>query len=54
MNNFMATGGSNMGPPEGSRSTPLNLVDLDVLISYLKSLKSPITPPTESRIFISQ
>jgi len=53
-NNFMATGGSNMGPPEGSRSTQLSIVDLDALINYLKTLRSPITPPAENRIFISQ
>ncbi|MDO8502106.1 MAG: 5'-nucleotidase C-terminal domain-containing protein [Gemmatimonadaceae bacterium] len=53
-NNFMATGGSNMGPPEGSRATPLNVVDLDALMDYLGKLKSPIAPPTESRIFITQ
>jgi 2',3'-cyclic-nucleotide 2'-phosphodiesterase/3'-nucleotidase/5'-nucleotidase len=53
-NNFMATGGSNMGPPAGSRLTPLNVVDLDALINYLKTLRSPITPPAENRIFIAQ
>jgi 2',3'-cyclic-nucleotide 2'-phosphodiesterase / 3'-nucleotidase / 5'-nucleotidase len=53
-NNFMATGGSNMGPPAGSRITPLNIVDLDALINYIKTLRAPITPPTENRIFISQ
>jgi 2',3'-cyclic-nucleotide 2'-phosphodiesterase (5'-nucleotidase family) len=53
-NNFMATGGSNMGPPAGSRLTPLNVVDLDALINYIKTLRSPITPPTENRIFIAQ
>jgi 2',3'-cyclic-nucleotide 2'-phosphodiesterase (5'-nucleotidase family) len=54
MNNFMATGGSNMGPPEGSRATPLNIIDLDALIDYLRALKAPITPPAESRFFIVQ
>jgi 2',3'-cyclic-nucleotide 2'-phosphodiesterase (5'-nucleotidase family) len=54
MNNFMATGGSNMGPPEGSSATPLNIVDLDALIDYLRMLKSPIVAPTDSRIFIAQ
>ena len=53
-NNFMATGGSNMGPPAGSRSTPLNIVDLDALVDYLKTLRSPIAVPTENRIFIAQ
>lgn len=54
MNNFMATGGSNLGPPEGTRSTPLNIVDLDATIEYLRSLKSPVEPPSEARIVISQ
>lgn len=54
MNNFMATGGSGLGPPEGARSTPLNIVDLDATIDYLKTLKSPIQPPGEARIVISQ
>ncbi|MEO5903536.1 MAG: 5'-nucleotidase C-terminal domain-containing protein [Gemmatimonadaceae bacterium] len=53
-NNFMATGGSNMGPPEGTRITPLSIVDLDALITHLKTLRSPITPPADNRIFIAQ
>ena len=53
-NNFMATGGSNMGPPAGSRLTPLNINDLDALTGYLRTLRSPITPPSENRIFIAQ
>ena len=53
MNNFMATGGSNLGPPEGAVSTPLNIVDLTAMIDYLKTLKAPVEPPTEARIVIS-
>lgn len=53
MNNFMATGGSNLGPPEGSVSTPLNIVDLTAMIDYLKTLKAPVEPPSEARIVIS-
>ncbi len=53
-NNFMATGGSNMGPPTGSHLTPLNVVDLDAVINYIKTLRSPLTPPSENRIFIAQ
>ncbi len=53
-NNFMATGGSNMGPPEGSKLKPLGITDLDALIGYLKTLRMPITPPSENRIFIAQ
>jgi 2',3'-cyclic-nucleotide 2'-phosphodiesterase (5'-nucleotidase family) len=54
MNNFMATGGSGLGPPEGSRLEPLSIVDLDALVDYMKKLKSPINAPTEPRIFITQ
>jgi 2',3'-cyclic-nucleotide 2'-phosphodiesterase (5'-nucleotidase family) len=54
MNNFMATGGSNMGPPRGSRSTPLDIVDLDALVDYMRTLPSPIRPPTQPRIFIRE
>ncbi len=54
MNNFIATGGSNLGPPAASHATPLSLDDLDVLIRYLQHLKSPIVAPSESRIFITQ
>jgi 5'-nucleotidase len=54
MNNFMATGGSGLGPPEGSRLEPLSIVDLDALVDYMKKLKSPINAPTEPRIFIAQ
>ncbi|HET9775357.1 MAG TPA: 5'-nucleotidase C-terminal domain-containing protein, partial [Gemmatimonadaceae bacterium] len=51
VNDFLATGGE--GYNAGGRSTsakPLNIVDLDALIAYLKSLPSPITAPTEVRI----
>ena len=51
VNDFLATGGE--GYNAGGRataSTPLNIVDLDALIDYLKSLPSPITAPTELRI----
>jgi len=54
VNDFMATGGEGMGPPEGARSTPLGIADLDALVSYLKSLPSPIRAPAEARIFIAQ
>lgn len=51
VNDFLATGGE--GYNAGGRAasaTPLNIVDLDALIAYLKSLPSPITAPTEVRI----
>lgn len=51
VNDFLATGGE--GYDAGKRATAsrsLNIVDLDALIDYLKSLPSPITAPTEVRI----
>jgi len=51
VNDFIATGGE--GYNAGGRATaskPLNIVDLDALIDYLKSLPSPITAPTEVRV----
>jgi 2',3'-cyclic-nucleotide 2'-phosphodiesterase (5'-nucleotidase family) len=51
VNDFIATGGE--GYNAGGRATaskPLNVVDLDALIDYLKALPSPITAPTEVRI----
>jgi 2',3'-cyclic-nucleotide 2'-phosphodiesterase (5'-nucleotidase family) len=51
VNDFLATGGE--GYNAGARATaskPLNIVDLDALIDYLKSLPVPITAPTEVRV----
>lgn len=51
VNDFLATGGE--GYNAGGRATaskPTNVVDLDALIDYLKSLPSPIVAPTEVRI----
>jgi 2',3'-cyclic-nucleotide 2'-phosphodiesterase (5'-nucleotidase family) len=51
VNDFLATGGE--GYDAGKRATsmrPLNIVDLDALIDYLRSLPQPITAPTEVRI----
>jgi 5'-nucleotidase len=51
VNDFLATGGE--GYNAGGRATasrPLNIVDLDALIDYIKSLPSQITAPTEVRI----
>lgn len=54
MNEFMATGGEGLNLPEGARSTPLDIDDLDALIAYLQKMRQPITVPAESRIFITQ
>ncbi|HEX6626401.1 MAG TPA: 5'-nucleotidase C-terminal domain-containing protein, partial [Gemmatimonadaceae bacterium] len=51
VNDFLATGGE--GYDAGKRATAmksLNIVDLDALIDYLRSLPSPTTAPTEVRI----
>lgn len=54
VSNFMATGGVNMAPPKGARLTPLDIVDLDALIDYIRTLPSPLVAPAESRIMIMQ
>ena len=51
LNDFLATGGE--GYNAGGRATasrPLNIVDLDALIDYLRTLPSPVTAPAEVRI----
>ena len=51
VNDFLATGGE--GYNAGGRATAaraLNIVDLDALIDYLRSLPSPISAPAEVRI----
>ena len=51
VNDFLATGGE--GYNAGGRATaskPLNIVDLDALIDYLRMLPAPIAAPTEVRI----
>src|ERR1700737_1267687 len=54
MNDFLATGGE--GYRAGARanaSRPLNIVDLDALIDYLRKLPAPIRAPAEIRIAAS-
>jgi 5'-nucleotidase len=51
MNDFLATGGEGYNAAgRATVSKPLDIVDLDALIDYLKSLPAPITAPTEVRI----
>jgi 2',3'-cyclic-nucleotide 2'-phosphodiesterase (5'-nucleotidase family) len=50
VNDFMATGGEGMGPPAGARAIPTNIVDLDALVGYMKSLPSPVSAPPQPRI----
>jgi 2',3'-cyclic-nucleotide 2'-phosphodiesterase (5'-nucleotidase family) len=51
VNDFLATGGEgyNAGG-RASASRPLNIVDLDALIDYMRTLPAPIVAPTEIRI----
>lgn len=51
INDFMVTGGDGMGLQEqGIAATPLNLVDLDVLVDYLRTLPQPVQPPRGRRL----
>jgi hypothetical protein len=51
VNDFLATGGEGYNASgRASAAKPLNIVDLDALIDYLKSLPAPITAPGEVRI----
>ena len=55
MNEFMAVGGGEgVAVPEGATATPLDMLDLDALITYLQRLPSPVRAPTDNRIYISQ
>jgi 2',3'-cyclic-nucleotide 2'-phosphodiesterase (5'-nucleotidase family) len=51
VNNFLLAGGEgyNVGA-RGTSSIPLNIIDLDALIDYLRQLPTPVTAPTEVRI----
>jgi 5'-nucleotidase len=51
MNDFLATGGEGYNASgRATSSRPLNIVDLDALIDYLRTLPTPITAPAEVRI----
>ena len=51
LNDFLATGGEGYNAAgRATASRPLNIVDLDALIDYLKSLPAPLAVPTEVRI----
>ena len=54
VNDFMATGGDGLGLGTAARRTEvLPLVDLDVLIAYLKSRPQPVRAPTDTRFVAS-
>jgi 5'-nucleotidase len=51
LNDFLATGGEGYkAAGRATASRPLNIVDLDAFIDYLKSLPEPIAAPVEVRI----
>ncbi len=51
INDFMLTGGSGLGfPGQPIASEPTNVIDLDALIAYLKSLPQPVNVSPEKRI----
>ena len=51
LNDFMALGGEGLGFTTGAiRTEPLPLVDLDVLIAYLRRRPQPVRAPVELRI----
>ena len=51
LNDFLATGGEGYNAAgRATASKPLNIVDLDALIDYLRSLPEPIAAPAEVRI----
>jgi 5'-nucleotidase len=51
LNDFLATGGEGYNAAGRATATrPTNIVDLDALIDYLRSLPAPIVAPTEVRI----
>ena len=51
INDFMLTGGSGLGfPGQPLASEPTNVIDLDALVAYLKTLPQPVNVPSEKRI----
>lgn len=51
MSDFLVTGGDGLALAERATAvTPLNIVDLDALIGYLKQLPGPVRPPAEQRL----
>ncbi len=55
VNDFIATGGDGLcSIKDAVRSAPLSITDLDALISYLGTLRSPITVSAEPRLLVRQ
>ena len=52
INDFMMTGGDGLGLPDGAGTPePVNVLDLEALIAYSRSLPQPIEPPPSARLF---
>jgi 2',3'-cyclic-nucleotide 2'-phosphodiesterase (5'-nucleotidase family) len=50
LNDFLATGGDGLGLGTAARRTEvLPIVDLDALVSYVRSRPQPVQPPTDAR-----
>jgi 2',3'-cyclic-nucleotide 2'-phosphodiesterase (5'-nucleotidase family) len=53
MSDFMATGGDGLGLGRAALAVePLDVVDLDALVGYLRSLPQPVTPPAGARFTV--
>jgi 5'-nucleotidase len=51
LNDFLVTGGDGLGLAGRAASvTPLNVVDLDALVGYLRQLPQPVRAPAEERL----
>jgi 2',3'-cyclic-nucleotide 2'-phosphodiesterase (5'-nucleotidase family) len=51
LNDFLVTGGDGLGLAGRAASvTPLNIVDLDALVGYLRQLPQPVRAPAELRL----
>jgi 5'-nucleotidase len=50
INDFMLPGGDGLGAPEGSKIDPLNIVDLDALIAWVRAQPQPVRAPREARL----
>ncbi|HKO15640.1 MAG TPA: 5'-nucleotidase C-terminal domain-containing protein [Gemmatimonadaceae bacterium] len=54
LNDFMATGGDRLGFGDRAlRTEPLDVVDLDALITHLRSLPQPVRPPRGPRLVVT-
>jgi 5'-nucleotidase len=51
LNDFLVTGGEGLGlAGRAASTTPLNVVDLDALVGYLRQLPQPVRAPADERL----